>query len=192
VAYSTGRVIRCQSNQHLEVQEVSLICYSTSAESNTLLTNITAQRTSATLISTALNKAGYAVVLAGSGEEAYHKIVRKMPQGVITDITLPRMDGVALCKLLRRNPFTCLLPVVLLIPNATMASLGASADDYLIMPFQPQEVVVRITNLIARVQNLAQYQIESEAHTFGRTLAIFAGKGGVGKTTLTINLAIAL
>jgi pilus assembly protein CpaE len=153
---------------------------------------VTAQRTTATLISTALNKAGYAVVLAASGEEAYHKIVRKMPQGVITDITLPRMDGVALCKLLRRNPFTCLLPVVLLIPDATLVSLGASADDYLIVPCQPQEVVVRITNLIARVQNLDQYQIESESHTSGRTLAIFAGKGGVGKTTLTVNLAIAL
>lgn len=92
-----------------------------------------------------------------AGLEAARQLV---PDLVITDLMMPRMDGVELTRLLKTEEATSHIPVVLLTAKATVESrlegLETGADDYLTKPFQPQELLARARNLVASRQKLRE------------------------------------
>ncbi len=90
------------------------------------------------MLCTLLNIHGFMTDGAEDGLEALQKIRQRQPHIVLLDVMMPNMDGITLCRLLRRNPATCSLPVVMLSgkahPSAVEDGLMAGADRYLVKP----------------------------------------------------------
>ena len=95
-----------------------------------------------------LLSAQYEVEAVGDGEQALASIARKVPDLVLTDVMMPRLDGFGLLARLRADPRTSATPVILLSARAGEESrvegLQAGADDYLIKPFSARELMARV------------------------------------------------
>lgn len=96
--------------------------------------------------------ADYRVIEAEDGEVALEMAARLLPDLVVSDVMMPKMDGSALCRALRHNPKLNYVPVILLTAKASEADilhgLELGADDYLAKPFSMPELLARIQNLI--------------------------------------------
>lgn len=114
-----------------------------------------------------LTRAGYAVLKAADGEEALHKARAAHPALIVLDLTLPEIDGLELCKILRRDPVTAGIPMIMLTARAgevdRILGLELGADDYVTKPFSPRELVLRIRKLLER----GQPKKEAERFVFG-------------------------
>ena len=101
-----------------------------------------------------LEKNGFLVKSAYNGEQALHMINEKKPTVLIADWMMPKMSGIELCRILRSNKDTKLLPIIMLSARSEEAdkSLGldTGADDYISKPFSPMELVSRVKALIRR------------------------------------------
>ena len=101
-----------------------------------------------------LEKNGFLVKTAYNGEKALDMIYEKKPNVIILDWMMPKMSGIELCKILRSNKDTKLLPIIILSARneETDKSLGldTGADDYISKPFSPMELVSRVKALIRR------------------------------------------
>jgi phosphate regulon transcriptional regulator PhoB len=106
------------------------------------------------LISYNLKAAGYDVVTAADGEEALKKARATHPSLVILDVMLPEVDGLEVCKGLRREPGTAAIPIIMLTAKAAeidrVLGLELGADDYVTKPFSPRELVLRVKSLLRR------------------------------------------
>ncbi len=142
------------------------------------------------LVDTVLSHAGYKVISAQSGEEGFGQAIRTPPDLIISDVVLPGIDGYTLCKRLRQHPATRYVPILMLTSqddiSAKVAGFEAGANDYITKPFAPQELPYRVKNLLARVPAPSA----DDASSKGRAVLVFGTKGGVGKTTLSVNLAL--
>jgi len=103
-----------------------------------------------------LRSAGYEVVTAADGAEALKKARAHSPDLVVLDVMLPEVDGLEVCKILRRDPATSGIPIIMLTAKAAeidrVLGLELGADDYITKPFSPRELVLRIKNLLKRGQ----------------------------------------
>ena len=101
-----------------------------------------------------LEKNGFLVKSAYNGEQALDMIYEKKPTVLIADWMMPKMSGIELCRVLRSNKDTKLLPIIMLSARSEEAdkSLGldTGADDYISKPFSPMELVSRVKALIRR------------------------------------------
>ena len=101
-----------------------------------------------------LKSAGYDVVTAADGAEAIKAARKYSPDLIILDVMLPEMDGLEVCKILRRDPATGKLPIIMLTAKAgevdRVLGLELGANDYVTKPFSPRELVLRIKNLLRR------------------------------------------
>jgi two-component system phosphate regulon response regulator PhoB len=101
-----------------------------------------------------LEKNGFLIKSAFNGEQALDMIYEKKPNVLIADWMMPKMSGIELCKILRSNKDTKLLPIIMLSARSEDAdkSLGldTGADDYISKPFSPRELVSRVKALIRR------------------------------------------
>ena len=106
------------------------------------------------LIEVNLKGAGFDVLRAASGREALEKARTALPALILLDIMLPEMDGLEVCKSLRRDPKTAFIPIVMLTARAAeidrILGLELGADDYVTKPFSPRELVLRVRNLLKR------------------------------------------
>jgi pilus assembly protein CpaE len=140
------------------------------------------------LIGYTLQREGYEIIAAQSGQEALAKAQEEAPQLVVLDIMMPRMDGYDVCRRLRAIPQTAQVPVIMLTAKGQVedkvAGFEAGADDYLTKPVTPAELVVRVKALLLRSTHAAPAKAKS--------IALIGAKGGVGVTTLAVNLAITL
>ena len=101
-----------------------------------------------------LEQNGFLVKSAYNGEQALDMIYEKKPTVLIADWMMPKMSGIELCRILRSNKDTKLLPIIMLSARSEEAdkSLGldTGADDYISKPFSPMELVSRVKALIRR------------------------------------------
>ena len=101
-----------------------------------------------------LEKNGFLVKSAYNGEQALDMIYEKKPNILIADWMMPNMSGIELCRILRSNKDTKLLPIIMLSARSEEAdkSLGldTGADDYISKPFSPMELVSRVKALLRR------------------------------------------
>ena len=106
------------------------------------------------LIEYNLRSTGYQVFTAGDGAKALDLARRHLPDVVILDLMLPEIDGIEVCKILRRNPETTEVPILMLTAKADeidrVIGLEVGADDYVTKPFSPRELVLRIKNILRR------------------------------------------
>lgn len=101
-----------------------------------------------------LKGAGYEVSTAGDGAEALNKARRIQPNLIILDVMMPEIDGMEVCKLLRRDPATSAIPIIMLTAKASevdrVLGLELGADDYVVKPFSPRELVLRVKKILER------------------------------------------
>jgi DNA-binding response OmpR family regulator len=142
-----------------------------------------------TLIGLTLQRRGFAVLKAQSGPEALEKLRVELPDLMIVDVMMPHMDGYEVCRAVKGDPLTAHLPVVMLTAKAQTASqlegFRAGAVDYITKPVHPQDLVARIALVLERVQ-------AAQADEGPSIIAVAGAKGGVGATTLAVNMAAAL
>jgi len=143
------------------------------------------------LLGQALNKAGYEIAVARNGIEALEKIPAEQPDIVVMDVMMPVMDGFETTRELRENPDTAHIPIILLTARDRiedkLTGFGSGADDYVVKPVLPAELIARIDALFRRSQMYAE-----AARPQGHVIGFLGVKGGVGTTTLAVNVAIAL
>lgn len=105
------------------------------------------------LIAFHLTRAGFEVRTASSGREALEKITQRKPDMVLLDLMLPDIDGFGVCEIVRRDPATATLPIIILTawatPDARHLGLELGAIDYLTKPFSPKELVAKVTQLLS-------------------------------------------
>ncbi|HTP11391.1 MAG TPA: response regulator [Anaerolineae bacterium] len=142
-----------------------------------------------TLIGLTLQRRGFAVMKAQSGSEALEKLRLDLPDLIIVDVMMPHMDGYEVCRTVKGDPRTMHLPVVMLTAKAQTASqlegFRAGAVDYITKPVHPQDLVARIASVLERAQ-------VAQAESGPSVVAVAGAKGGVGATTLAVNVAAAL
>ncbi len=101
-----------------------------------------------------LDKSGYQVETASSGEEALAKARRKLPDLVILDLMLPGMDGLEVCKKLKNDAKTEGLPIIVLTAKGeetdVVTGLELGADDYVTKPFSPKVLIARVRRILRR------------------------------------------
>ena len=104
------------------------------------------------LIDYNLKAAGYDVTTAADGDEALKKARSTAPDLIILDLMLPEVEGLDVCKILRREPSTSGIPIVMLTAKASetdrVLGLELGADDYVTKPFSPRELVLRVKRLL--------------------------------------------
>jgi DNA-binding response OmpR family regulator len=101
-----------------------------------------------------LQEEGYAVLSAADGEQALEMIRHQHPDLVLLDIMLPRLDGLAVCRLVRRDADIASIPIIMLTARGTqgdkMVGLDSGADDYITKPFGLGELVARVRAVLRR------------------------------------------
>jgi two-component system alkaline phosphatase synthesis response regulator PhoP len=101
-----------------------------------------------------LSKAQYDVVGVESGEEALAQVRTTPPSLIVLDLMLPGVDGLEVCKVLKRDTHTAAIPIVILTARGEeadiVAGLELGADDYLTKPFSPRVLLARIRAVLRR------------------------------------------
>jgi len=103
-----------------------------------------------------LEREGFAVDEATNGEEALLRIAERRPDAVLLDWMLPHVSGLEICRQIRRAPSTRSLPVIMLTARGEesdrIRGLDSGADDYVVKPFSPNELIARVRAVIRRTQ----------------------------------------
>ena len=103
-----------------------------------------------------LREAGYTPLTAADGQRAVELVREERPALVVLDLMLPKIDGLEVCKILRRDPLTAGIPIIMLTARAAemdrIVGLELGADDYVTKPFSPRELVLRIKKVLTRTQ----------------------------------------
>lgn len=149
--------------------------------------------TSVKLIGLMLERRGYIILAAQSGAQALEKAQSDDPDLVILDVMMPDMDGYEVCRRIRSSPTTADLPVIMFTAKTEVddkvTGFQAGADDYLTKPVHPQELASRVEAVLLRS---ARRQTGKSPIVRARTFGFLGSKGGVGTTTLAVNVAVVL
>lgn len=104
-----------------------------------------------------LKEAGFIPLFAKDGVKAIASARDERPALIVLDLMLPEIDGLEVCRVLRRDPATAAIPIIMLTARAAemdrVIGLELGADDYVTKPFSPRELVLRIRKLLARAKS---------------------------------------
>jgi pilus assembly protein CpaE len=143
-----------------------------------------------TLIGLTLERRGYTVLKAAGGSEALLMLDADPPDLLLLDLMMPHMDGYEVCRRIKAMPRLVDLPIVMLTAKAQMASqvegYRVGADDYVTKPVHPDELASHIQSVLERTRE------RKSRRTSGRAIGVIGVKGGVGTTTIAVNLSVAL
>lgn len=115
------------------------------------------------LMGSLLAKAGYSVVTAADGVDGLTLAKRERPDAVISDVSMPRMDGLEFCREMRADTELKTVPILLVTAlqkdtDSAVAGLRAGADDYLEFPFDSARLVAKVSRLLERSRLEASYR----------------------------------
>ena len=107
------------------------------------------------LISYNLSQAGFQVSTAATGLAALNAIEEYLPDLIVLDIMLPDLEGLEVCRLVRERKKTQRIPIIMLTARTEeidrVVGFEAGADDYVMKPFSPRELVLRVKSIFRRV-----------------------------------------
>ncbi|MEP6922422.1 MAG: PAS domain S-box protein [bacterium] len=115
------------------------------------------------LMDTLLRKAGYSVLTAGDGLEGFEVAKRERPDLVISDVSMPRANGIEFCRLMRSDADLRSIPILLASAHrrdtaSVVEGLSSGADDYLEMPFDATRLIAKVSRLLERSKVEANYR----------------------------------
>jgi DNA-binding response OmpR family regulator len=103
-----------------------------------------------------LQQSGYEVIAAEDGTQALSAAREKLPELAVLDVSMPGMSGLDVCRMLRAEPATAQMLIIMLTARAQESDVDsgfvAGADDYIIKPFSPRELTTRLRALLARAR----------------------------------------
>src|SRR5579871_921534 len=107
---------------------------------------------------------GFNVLTAGDGEDGLEKLRGEHPDLIVLDIMLPKLDGLSLCRMVRRDPATAHIPIIMLTARGTevdkIVGLESGADDYIVKPFGLGEFLARVRAVMRRAPGRPALQDE--------------------------------
>ena len=148
------------------------------------------------LVGLMLQKEGYQILAANSGLQGLGQAETEIPDVILLDIMMPEMDGYEVAKRLRSNPLTADIPILMFTAKTQLddkvTGFEAGADDYLTKPTHPAELSAHVKALLSRSTrskgNTSPLPAEKQAMTIG----ILGPRGGMGVSTVAVNLGEAL
>ncbi len=121
-----------------------------------------------------LREADFKVNTVQNGADALQRAVDDPPDLILLDLMLPEVDGLIVCRLLKNDPRTKNIPIVMLTAKTEeqdrVTGLELGADDYITKPFSPREVVLRINAVLRRLRASEQDDEENQIETHGVTI----------------------
>lgn len=139
------------------------------------------------LMSVLLKRHNHEVIEASNGEDAFALALEHQPDIILLDVIMPGVDGFETLRRLRSDPETEDIPVIFLSAKGQVEDrvegLRLGADDYVTKPAEPAELLARIDSVILRSRREARRRK-------GLVFGFLGAKGGVGKTTTIVNLAV--
>lgn len=148
------------------------------------------------LIAPELKKAGYELKYVRTGRKGLDTIPTYKPDMLIVDLRLPDIDGFEIVTRLRNDPDYNHIPVIFITTqnslDTKLKAFDLGADDYLVKPFQPEELVARL-GILARRGKIMRLVHEMDEGPSGEaiTVAVHSLRGGVGLSSLALNLSLA-
>ena len=147
------------------------------------------------LIRNALKAANYELEYAKSSSEGLSKIASFAPELLIIDLKLPEMDGFQILERLRRDPKFSYIPVIVITSKDELSeklkAFELGADDYVVKPFQPEELVARMGILARRGKAMQIAQQEATKSAPATTITVHSLRGGLGCSSIAVNLGLA-
>ncbi len=121
-----------------------------------------------------LQEAGFETDYVRNGADALHRAVEKSPDLILLDLMLPEVDGLIVCRLLKNDPRTKNIPIVMVTAKAEerdrIAGLELGVDDYITKPFSPKEVVLRVSAVLRRIHTGEQTKETKQIQRHGLTI----------------------
>jgi pilus assembly protein CpaE len=151
-----------------------------------------------TIVTKSLTALGYEVIAAADGLEGLRLIKAENPDAVVTDKLMPGMDGFEVTRRLRREPGYAHLPIMVLTSESDLedrvGAFEAGADDYLSKPFETAELAARLTAMLRKAEALRSADSigTAVASEDAHLIAVHSLRGGLGSTSLAVNLSISL
>ncbi|MGD2158440.1 MAG: response regulator, partial [Anaerolineales bacterium] len=146
------------------------------------------------LLGMMLENKGYEIFAAKGGNDALSIAQNELPSLIILDVMMPDMDGYETAQHLRNDPRTKKIPIVMFTAKTEIddkiMGLESGADVYLTKPLRPREIIAQINAILSRTQPEPQTTEPSKSR--GYIIGVISSKGGVGVSTLVINLSISI
>jgi CheY-like chemotaxis protein/MinD-like ATPase involved in chromosome partitioning or flagellar assembly len=140
-------------------------------------------------LSLLLTRQGYQAISAMNGLEALSKAHKQAPDLIILDVMMPGLDGYEVARSIRRHPETAMIPILMFTAKTQvedkLAGYEAGVDIYLTKPVHPVELQANIKALLLQKQARAEKLTEK-----GYVVGVLGAKGGLGVSTVALNLAI--
>lgn len=140
------------------------------------------------LVGMMLERKGFEIIAAVSGQQAIEKAMQGQPDLIILDVMMPDMDGYQVASQLRRHPATEVIPILMFTArnavNDRIAGMQAGADDYLAKPVSPHDLVTRVDALLQRQRR------PTGPASRNNIVSFLPAKGGLGTTALSLNTAL--
>jgi DNA-binding response OmpR family regulator len=148
------------------------------------------------LVGLMLQRQGYQITAATNGQQGLNKAVEEQPDLILLDVMMPDMDGYEVTRQLRQNPITADTPILMFTAKTQLddkvAGFEVGADDYLTKPTHPSELQAHVKALLARSgQREAKGKTSTPAQR-AHVIGVLAVRGGLGVSTISINLATSL
>jgi pilus assembly protein CpaE len=144
------------------------------------------------LVGLMLEKQGFQILSAVDGPQALNVAKKEIPDLILLDIMMPKMDGYEVARRLRSDDSTNAIPIIMFTAKTQVedkiAGLEAGADAYLTKPTQPRELVAQVKALLKRSQK--DRVLIAPLSEKGHSIGILSPKGGLGVSTLAVNLGI--
>lgn len=146
------------------------------------------------LVAKALQPMGHQISFAENGTSGLAQARTTKPDLIITDVIMPDINGYEVTRQLRRDPQFAATPVLVLTAQSglqdKLQAFESGADDYLSKPFEPAELVARVSALLRRIEMTPL--APQDAGQTAQMIAVHSLRGGTGASTLAVNLALSL
>lgn len=148
------------------------------------------------LVSLMLQRQGYDVESASNGAQALKMIGLESPDLILLDVMMPDMDGFEVARRIRSTTSSANVPIIMFTAKAEVEDrvkgFEAGADDYLTKPTQPRELFAHMNAVLSRSKLPNSASLSTLPSERGQVIGVIANKGGLGVTTLAINLSVML